>query len=167
MYEQSFNLADAPVADGEVSTTSLVLVPGTVGNNVYRRKVVGSTSNGLPTTIDIRGDILAPSGARKYSVFRVTVTVNEIQSQNSLWGPPPVSGTTVSFNVPFGAIGELSISFEAACERARVHLGWMLQYYSGASFSTTAGSGEAALFSDIFAAADFASAMAKLADGVR
>jgi hypothetical protein len=167
MYEASMTLTDLPPGDSTAPTSALVLVPGVVGNNIYRRKVVGSTSNGLPITMDIRGDVLAPSGARKYSVFRLTVTVNETSSQDAIWGPPPVTATTVSINVPFGAVEEASLTFATLCERVRIHLGWELQYLSGQQFTTTAASGEAALLTDIIPVADFALALANLADGIR
>lgn len=166
MYEQSMLLTD-PGSGSTAPQSTLVLLPGTVGNNVFRRKVVGAGTNGLPISMDIKGEILPPAANRKYSVVRVTVTVNETGSNDALFGSLPVVGTSISFNVPFGEVGTSTLTWANAAEAARKHLCWLLQYISGNQFSTTATTGEAALFSDLVSIAGFADALSGIADGVR
>jgi hypothetical protein len=166
MYEQSMLLTD-PGSGSTAPQTAFVLLPGTVGNNTFRRKVVGTGTNGLPITMDIKGEILPPAGARKYSVARVDLVFNETVSNDALFGSLPVAASRFSFNVPFGAVDTASIAWDDVAEDIRKHICWALQYLSGNEFSTTATTGEAAVFTNLVSVAGLSDALSGLADGVR
>jgi len=167
MYGQTITLAD-PATGSEVATeTALVLLPGIVGNNTYRRKVLGAGTNGHPCTMDIKGEILTPSGNRKYSVARLSLVINQTLSSFSGYGAPPVAAVSLAFNAPFGTVDGATIAWADAAEALRVQICWMLQYVLGRKWSLTAVTGESALFSSILDSEEFAASLSALVDGVR
>jgi hypothetical protein len=159
MYEQSTLLADVVTE----TDRPFVLLPGTLGANTYRRKVVGNGTLGVPMVLDIKGDILAPAGPRKYSVARLSLTLSEGIDVDAAFGPQPIASTQVTFNAPFGQVDGQSVTTSDVIAKIRAHLAFIVQYTRGSKLSA----GEIATWNTLVGSSAFYAALSDLFDGVR
>lgn len=163
-YEQTLLLTRVSSGDDAVP---FVLMPGTVGSGVSRRKMVGGATSGAPTAIEIKGDILQPQAQRKYSVARLTLTFNSGAITGAEFGPQPVRACTMSFNAPFGSLGNLTLSVDEAITELVDQLAFLMQYIRGGVKFTTGASSEITSWNDVFPIADVTSGLKSLFEGIR